>query len=114
LQEQETRPWGGFHILAKNRKSTVKILRVNKLSKTSLQYHRGRDELWRVLNGLVLATVNGVSTQLSKDDEIYVKAGEKHRIEGITDSEILEIAFGDFDENDIIRVEDDYNRVKTL
>ena len=49
---------------------------------------------------------------VKKDDEVNIGIREKHRIsagkEGI---EFLEISFGDFDEEDIVRYEDKYGRI---
>jgi mannose-6-phosphate isomerase-like protein (cupin superfamily) len=48
---------------------------------------------------------------LQTGDSITIPKGAKHRLEGAgTDGIILEISKGDFDENDIVRIEDDYKR----
>ena len=42
-----------------------------------------------------------------------IKRNQNHRIESIGDDlEVLEIAYGKFDEKDIVRLEDDYGRIK--
>jgi mannose-6-phosphate isomerase len=44
-------------------------------------------------------------------DEFIVKPGENHRISAPTnDVVVLEISTGHFDEDDIVRLEDKYNR----
>lgn len=48
-----------------------------------------------------------------KGDEFIIDKETKHRIEGLDkDAHVLEISFGEFDEKDIFRVEDDFGRVK--
>ena len=104
------RPWGSFRQFTENQSTTVKIIRVHRLKRSSYQVHKKRDEFWRILNGMVRITIDSKTITLSKDDELYVKAGTKHRFEGLVDSEILEISFGDFNESDIIRLNDDFDR----
>jgi mannose-1-phosphate guanylyltransferase len=49
---------------------------------------------------------------LQTGDTISIPRRAKHRLEGMQDDGIvLEISFGNFDESDIVRLEDDYKRV---
>jgi mannose-1-phosphate guanylyltransferase/mannose-1-phosphate guanylyltransferase/mannose-6-phosphate isomerase len=91
----------------------VKILTINPGQSSSLQYHHDRDEFWHVLSGNGTATIGDKSIPLHLGDEQFVPRETNHRLE-TTDSElvILELAFGDFDENDIVRLDDRYGRVK--
>ena len=105
------RPWGSFTRFTNNESSTVKILNVNKGEELSLQYHNKREEFWRVLKGSPRIVI-GDDTFDSKEGDVFnVGVGVKHRISAPVDNvEILEIGRGDFDENDIVRLEDKYNR----
>ena len=48
----------------------------------------------------------GIETQiLISDQVITIPIGEKHKLEGIDDSLVLEISRGHFDESDITRIE---------
>lgn len=47
---------------------------------------------------------------LSYGESCSILRNTKHRMIGITDTRVLEISRGKFDENDIHRFEDDYNR----
>ena len=109
----EQRPWGNFQQFTENEISTVKIITVNPNEKISLQFHRERDEFWKVLSGKCVITVgDDTFFQAKKGDEFFILKGVRHRIE--TDSlpaEILEISFGKFYEDDIVRIEDAYERV---
>jgi mannose-1-phosphate guanylyltransferase len=49
---------------------------------------------------------------LKEGENIKIGIGVKHRIKANEDCILLEISYGKFDENDIIRIEDDYGRVK--
>lgn len=106
------RPWGRFERLTNNKNSTVKLLYVNKGESLSLQYHNKRDEFWKVISGNPLIEIDELKEKANPGDIFETKAGSKHRISAPdNDVVILEISLGEFDEEDIVRVEDKYNRV---
>ena len=102
-------------------KLSPKILIVSPNSKLSWQYHDRRAEIWRVFKGKV-----GISRSfdniekpvkiLNEKDQIKLKKGERHRLIGLDDyaviSEIWQHTDPDHlsDENDIVRISDDYGR----
>jgi mannose-6-phosphate isomerase len=48
---------------------------------------------------------------LQENDIIFISKGSKHRVKNLQlPSTILEISMGEFDESDIVRLEDAYNR----
>lgn len=105
------RPWGGFRRFTNKELTTVKILSVKANQRFSLQYHNGRDEFWKVLSGSPDITIGEKVERSKVGDEFFITRGTRHRISaGDNDASILEISFGDFDEGDIVRLEDDYNR----
>ncbi len=108
----DERPWGSFDQFTHNTPSTVKLLSVAAGNRLSLQKHRERSEFWRVVTGSGSAEVDGVVHELTVGSEVYIPQGAAHRLSaaegGIT---VLEIAFGNFDENDIERIEDDFGRI---
>ncbi len=107
----EKRPWGEFIQFTHNEPTTVKLIVVNPGQQLSLQYHHKRRELWRILAGNPVITVGEKIIQGRVGDEIDVAQGAKHRIASQDMKvEILEISFGEFDENDIVRLEDKYGR----
>lgn len=107
----EERPWGRFEQFTHNAPSSVKLLYINPGEQISLQYHHKRQEFWRVLQGDPHITVGDAVYQAQVGDEFYIAQEEIHRISGGTQQAIiLEIAFGDFDESDIVRLEDNYGR----
>ena len=102
-------------------KLSPKILVVKPNSKLSWQYHHRRAEIWKVFKGEV-----GVSRsfddneksleKLIKGDQIKLKKGERHRLIGLNDFAVLAEIWqhtdpkNPSDENDIVRLSDDYGR----
>lgn len=106
------KPWGQFKQFTKNEITTVKVISINKDSSLSLQYHNNRTEFWYILSGNPTVTVGEKKTEAKPGDEFMITRLEKHQIEAKDQIvEFLEIAYGDFDENDIIRLADKYGRV---
>lgn len=109
--QKEVRPWGNFERFTENEASTVKIITVNPGEAFSLQTHDNRDEFWRVLKGRGTIRIGEVEYAANEGDSFFVPRGTKHRAEGALEGLVfLEIAFGDFDEGDIHRLEDKYGR----
>jgi mannose-6-phosphate isomerase-like protein (cupin superfamily) len=109
---EEKRPWGLFRRFTDNTPSTVKIITVNPNEQLSLQSHNKRSEFWKVISGDGIFEIDGRKYIVEKGIEKEIKIGAKHRMQAGSDGmEILEIAFGDFDESDIVRYEDKYGRV---
>lgn len=106
------KPWGKFLQFTHNEPTTVKILHLERDSALSLQYHEKRKELWYVTDGVGQAFVEGQGViTLVQGDIVEVPVGMKHRLKTFAmHLDVLEISFGEFDENDIIRVEDKYGR----
>lgn len=111
---REERPWGEELWFTRDKPSMVKVLTVNPTESLSLQYHRNRDEFWHVLSGNGTAVIGTEKVPLRPGDDQFVPRETHHRLEtGDSTLVILELAFGDFDENDIIRLEDRYGRITT-
>lgn len=106
------RPWGNFFQYINNGPCTVSLMTVMPGQRTSLQSHKGRAELWIVLDDDVLVQVGDDIRSCKAGDEVWIPARERHRLncEGNQPKRVLEIAFGDWEQNDIVRYEDDYNR----
>ena len=107
----EERPWGSFENFTLNEASTVKILRVTAGKRFSLQKHSHRSEYWKVIEGDGIAQVDDTERHVSVGDEININQSSLHRLTGGEHGiAVLEISFGTFDENDIVRTEDDFGR----
>ncbi|MFC5997705.1 phosphomannose isomerase type II C-terminal cupin domain [Quadrisphaera sp. GCM10027208] len=106
------RPWGQFQQFVENQHVTVKVITVEPGHRLSLQRHGHRAELWHVLDVPMDVTVDGRSWTADVGEQVLVASGRLHRL-GNSQSRpgrVLEIAFGDFDEADIERLDDDYTR----
>jgi mannose-6-phosphate isomerase-like protein (cupin superfamily) len=108
----EKRPWGRFERFTLNEPSTVKLVYVDGNKRLSLQYHNNRIEFWKVVKGPVKVQIGNETRTLQTGESVTVPAKTIHRLVGAgTDAIILEISTGNFDEKDIVRLEDDYSRI---
>jgi len=109
----ESRPWGRFEKFHENKSCTVKLIYVNANSRLSLQYHKKRSEFWKVIKGTAMVEIDGKTVILKEGETITIPRQAKHRVLAFeSDCIILEIAYGKFNENDIVRLEDDYHRAE--
>jgi mannose-1-phosphate guanylyltransferase/mannose-6-phosphate isomerase len=106
------RPWGSFRQYAFNQDCTVSLMTVKPGQRLSLQSHTGRAELWIVLDDNAQVQVGEDVRTYNSGDEIWIPANEKHRLAnaGNTPVRVLEVAFGNWQQEDITRYEDDYKR----
>lgn len=109
------RPWGSFKQYAHNAECTVSLMTVQPGRRLSLQSHTGRAELWIVLDDGAVVQVGDESREHRAGDEIWIPANEKHRLScpaGGRPVQVLEVAFGDWQQADITRHADDFHRAK--
>jgi len=109
----EDRPWGQYAVLFDTQMCKVKAIQVEPGHKLSYQYHLNRAEHWTIVSGEATIILDDEKIFRKKGESIYIPQGAKHRI--INESEeklmLIEVQTGDsFDEEDIIRIEDDYGR----
>ena len=112
-QPFENRQWGSFKVLLDEEYIKVKKIVVNSGKRLSLQLHTKRDEHWFVVEGFGTLELNGQTTDISTGDSFDIKKYQTHRVRasGLNDLVILEVQTGVCQEDDIIRIEDDYGRV---
>ena len=113
-KKKETRPWGSFENLLDEEGYKVKKIVVNRDQRLSLQLHKHRSEYWHILSGVGEMQVGDCTWTVSAGSCVEIEKFEVHRIanEGDTPLVILELQKGDCQEDDIIRIEDDYGRTK--
>ena len=133
------RPWGGFLLIDESQskefinifiskedlkienKVSPKILIVNPNSRLSWQYHHRRKEIWKVFKnevGVIKSTDNNEKEMkiFNVGDVIELQKGERHRLIGLSDFGIVAEIWihtdlaNPSDENDIVRLQDDYAR----
>tara|TARA_E500000178_G_scaffold354623_1_gene424272 strand:+ start:1694 stop:2044 length:351 start_codon:yes stop_codon:yes gene_type:complete len=113
MNYKEDRPWGTFENLMDKEYCKVKEIIIKPGQAPSYQYHYKRSEVWVVVQGLGLLTLEDTDYQVKKGDIIDVPVKAKHRIRNISEKDLIfiEIQLGEyFGEDDIVRLRDDYDR----
>lgn len=109
------RPWGNYQVLYDGEDCKVKRITVRPTHRLSLQSHEHRQEDWHIMAGTGLMQLGHQIQPVYVGSRLFVPKETKHRIEntGTTDLVFIEIQTGTyFGEDDIVRYEDDYNRLK--
>lgn len=106
------RPWGAFEQYAHNRAVTVSLMMVRPGQRLSLQSHTGRAELWIVLDdGALIEVDDAVYRSPPAGEKIWIPANARHRLSSMGGPvRVLEVAFGNWQQDDITRYADDYAR----
>jgi mannose-6-phosphate isomerase-like protein (cupin superfamily) len=112
-QRENHRPWGHYEELLERHDHKIKEIVVRPGERLSLQRHRLRSEHWIVVSGKALVTLGDQELQLKPGQSLDVPKDAVHRImnPGEVPLVLVEVQMGDyFGEDDIIRLEDDYDR----
>ena len=107
------RPWGKYYVLADEPHYKLKRIEVNPGQILSYQYHHHRQEFWTVIAGEAIVVLDEVEHTVKYGESIFIPLGAKHRIENRTSEllEFVEVQTGTyFGEDDIVRIQDDYER----
>ena len=133
------RPWGGFLLIDESQSKifisnfiskdnlniegrvSPKILIVNPNSRLSWQYHFRRKEIWKVFRnevGVVRSMNDNENEMLihKERDLIHLKEQERHRLVGLSNIGVVAEIWihtdvnNPSDEQDIVRLQDDYSR----
>jgi mannose-1-phosphate guanylyltransferase/mannose-6-phosphate isomerase len=110
------RPWGNYEGIDQGNRYQVKRLTVKPGAQLSLQMHHHRAEHWIVVTGTARVTRGDEVFILSENESTYIPLGTRHRLEnpGNIPLEIIEVQSGSYlGEDDIVRFEDQYNRIET-
>jgi mannose-6-phosphate isomerase len=111
--EQDQRPWGRYFVLEDAKTHKVKRIVVNPKGRLSYQYHKHRAEVWTIVKGKGRITLDGIVKDYNPGEVAQIPLGAKHRIENPFEDDLvfIEVQHGDyFGEDDIVRIEDDYDR----
>jgi mannose-1-phosphate guanylyltransferase/mannose-6-phosphate isomerase len=90
---------------------TVSLMSVREGQRLSLQSHRRRAELWIVLDEGAVVQIGRKVLRPRSGDELWIPARTRHRLssrKGVV--RVLEVAFGGWQQDDIVRYDDDYAR----
>ncbi len=111
--DEGVRPWGRYEILSESSDHKVKRIVVSAGARFSYQRHQHRSEHWFIVSGSAKVTHEGLEFEMSAGDSIDIAQGELHRLANIGSEPVvfIEVQCGSyFGEDDIERIEDDYNR----
>ena len=109
------RPWGSYITVLEEKKWKVKMISVKPGESLSLQMHHHRAEHWVVVVGIAKIDLNSEQKILLENESTYIPIGSKHRLSnpGKIPLILIEIQTGQYlDENDIVRFDDKYGRLK--
>ena len=91
----------------------IKKIVVKPKKRLSLQKHFHRSEHWVVVSGSAIVTLGDKEFFLKANESTYIPMGQIHRLEnpGKIDLVMIEVQVGQYlGEDDIVRLEDDFNR----
>ena len=109
------RPWGNYISVVEGSGWQVKRIEVNPKASLSLQMHYHRAEHWIVVKGTAKVEINNENLILRENQSVYIPLGSKHRLinPGRIPLVVIEVQSGTYlSEDDIVRFEDIYGRIK--
>ena len=115
LHRKVHRPWGWYDSIDEGGRFKVKRIQVKPKASLSLQKHYHRAEHWIVVTGTAEITNGDKVLTLTENQSTYIPLGEVHRLvnPGSIPLEIIEVQSGAYlKEDDIVRFEDHYGRIK--
>ena len=115
LQREVYRPWGKYDSVDVGERFQVKRITVKPGAKLSVQMHHHRAEHWIIVSGTAKVTLDDKTFLLSENQSTYIPIGVVHALEnpGKLPLEMIEVQSGSYlGEDDIVRFEDKYGRVK--
>jgi mannose-1-phosphate guanylyltransferase / mannose-6-phosphate isomerase len=107
------RPWGHYEIVQRGERHLVKRILVKPGARLSLQTHAYRSEHWVVVKGVAEVTLHDEVQRLGENESTFIPIGAVHRLANPGDEplELIEVQVGDrLSEDDIVRLDDVYNR----
>lgn len=108
------KPWGyELHWVREDAPYIGKVLHIDAGKRLSLQIHDQKQESWFLMNGraaVIWENDHGelVETELQPGQGYSTKVGQKHRLKGLTDTDILEVSSPEA--GTTWRLEDDFAR----
>ncbi len=114
LHRRSWRPWGHNDLLDHGDRFQVKRMVLAPGGKLSLQRHFHRAEHWVVVRGTAEVTIGDATHIVHENESIFIPIGSVHRLAnpGRIPLEVIEVQTGSYlGEDDIVRIEDKYNRI---
>lgn len=122
FSRQEKKPWGDTRVWHSNGSIHGKLITLLAGNRTSLKYHRVKNEVFYIVSGSVRVVFGDSKTWKSSEkhpyqtkvlkmtDVFHVQSECPYRLEALEDSVIVEI--GDRADDYPVILEDDYGRAK--
>src|SRR3989338_6444575 len=112
---QTIRPWGEYFGWDAGKGWNLKTIYIKPGKRLSLQYHHNREEWWLLVEGDARAIVRDASgernVELKRGEVFRVVKKQIHRLLSKRGGVVVEVAYGKFDEDDIVRIQDDHGRI---
>jgi mannose-6-phosphate isomerase len=103
------KPWGWELILTPPSSPVVgKILHIKEGTRLSYQYHEKKVETLCLISGRAKLIFNDEEIEMEMHKGYFIQPGDKHRMQGITDCEIMEASTKE--EGTTVRLQDDFQR----
>ena len=115
LHREVYRPWGKYDSVDNGERFQVKRITVKPGAKLSVQMHHHRAEHWIVVSGTAKVQIDDTEQFVTENESVYIPITAVHALEnpGKVDLELIEVQSGSYlGEDDIVRFEDRYGRVK--
>jgi len=108
----DDRPWGYWEEYLNEPGYRVKRIIIRPGKRFSLQYHHHRSEHWVIVKGRGNLTIDNACKTITVGDHVFIPVGCRHRLKNISEEDLIfiETELGLCLEDDIIRLEDDWNR----
>ncbi len=110
-----SRPWGAYTVLQEGPGFKIKRIEVKAAGVLSLQMHAQRSEHWVVVSGEARVTNGDRVYSVHVNESTFIPLKTRHRVEnaGTEPLVMIEVQCGDYvGEDDIVRFDDRYGRVK--
>lgn len=86
--------WGSYLVLdVENESMTIKVT-LNAEHEMNYHSHEMRDEIWNVISGEGLITIDEKQKKVFSGDIVQIPAGTKHKIKAITELKVIEVQIG--------------------
>ena len=108
------RPWGTYFNIRETPKYLIKEITISPGARISKQLHHHRSEHWVCISGIGCVDVMDRQRWLRPGESVFIPQGVTHRLSnpGAIPLCIVEVQQGEYlNEDDIVRIDDDYNRV---
>jgi mannose-6-phosphate isomerase len=108
------KPWGyELHWAPAGKPYLGKLLHIKAGARLSLQIHDRKEESWLLINGRAKVIWDNnkrelIETELQKGKGYSCLIGQRHRLCGVTDCDIIEVSTPEI--GTTLRLEDDYRR----